>query len=201
MANSEIWIATSNRNKVAEFQQLLPNLSVKSLLDLPEPFEIEENGTTFAENALIKAKALGDYLQKSVIADDSGICVLALDGFPGVYSKRWAYPVTDDHEINQLLLEKMTGLTDRRAQMETVIAFYDPISHVTETFSGVIDGEITLVPKGHDNFGYDEVFAVQPSGKTLAELGAEKNQFSHRQIAAKKFLDFYQKELNDEQKN
>jgi len=67
---------------------LLPNLSVKSLLDLPEPFEIDENGTTFAENALIKAKALGEHLQKPVIADDSGILILALDGFPGVYSKR-----------------------------------------------------------------------------------------------------------------
>jgi len=201
MANSEIWIATSNRNKVAEFQQLLPNLSIKSLLDLPEPFEIEEDGKTFEENALIKAKALGDYLQKPVIADDSGISVLGLAGFPGVFSKRWAYPVTDDHEINQLLLEKMIGMKDRRAEMVTVIAFYDPNSHITKTFSGVIQGAITLVPKGHDNFGYDEIFEVQPSGKMLAELGAEKHQFSHRQIAAKKFLEFYQKELNDEQKN
>jgi len=109
--------------------------------------------------------------------------------------------VTDDHEINRLLLEKMIGLKDRRAQMETVIAFYDPKSQQTETFSGVINGMITLAPRGSNNFGYDEVFEVQPSGKTLAELGVEKNQFSHRQIAAKKFLKFYEKELNDEQKN
>jgi len=200
MQKKNIWIATKNKKKIKEFKALLPDYQIKSLLDLPMELVIEETGQTLEENALIKAKVLSTYLNEPAIGDDSGIFIKGLNNFPGVNSKRWAWPITDEQEINSLILKKMKDVNDRSAQMRTVLVYADPATKTENYFLGVIKGKISKEPRGKQVFGYDQIFELEDSKKTLSELGKNKNDYSHRQMAIYQLTEFLLKEnVNDKE--
>lgn len=177
----EIMIATSNAHKVEEFREMLEPLGiqVRSLLDLEEKVEIEETGTTFAENAMIKALSVHERLGIPVISDDSGLEVDAMDKAPGVYSARFLGYDTPYEEKNQYIMDKVKGKT-RTARYVCAIAYVeeDGAGHV---FTGVVEGEIADHARGEKGFGYDPIFYYPPYGATLAEVSEEKkNAISHR---------------------
>lgn len=177
----EIMIATSNAHKVEEFREMLEPLGiqVRSLLDLEEKVEIEETGTTFAENAMIKALSVHERLGIPVISDDSGLEVDAMDKAPGVYSARFLGYDTPYEEKNQYIMDQVKGKT-RTARYVCAIAYVeeDGARHV---FTGVVEGEIADHARGEKGFGYDPIFYYPPYGATLAEVSEEKkNAISHR---------------------
>lgn len=177
----EIMIATSNAHKVEEFREMLEPLGiqVRSLLDLEEKVEIEETGTTFAENAMIKALSVHERLGIPVISDDSGLEVDAMDKAPGVYSARFLGYDTPYEEKNQYIVDQVKGKT-RTARYVCAIAYVeeDGAGHV---FTGVVEGEIADHARGEKGFGYDPIFYYPPYGATLAEVSEEKkNAISHR---------------------
>lgn len=177
----EIMIATSNAHKVEEFREMLEPLGiqVRSLLDLEEKVEIEETGTTFAENAMIKALSVYERLGIPVISDDSGLEVDAMDKAPGVYSARFLGYDTPYEEKNQYIMDQVKGKT-RTARYVCAIAYVeeDGAGHV---FTGVVEGEIADHARGEKGFGYDPIFYYPPYGATLAEVSEEKkNAISHR---------------------
>lgn len=177
----EIMIATSNAHKVEEFREMLEPLGiqVRSLLDLEEKVEIEETGTTFAENAMIKALSVHERLGIPVISDDSGLEVDAMDKAPGVYSARFLGYDTPYEEKNQYIMDQVKGKT-RTARYVCAIAYVeeDGAGHV---FTGVVEGEIADHARGEKGFGYDPIFYYPPYGATLAEVSEEKkNAVSHR---------------------
>ncbi|WHQ36653.1 RdgB/HAM1 family non-canonical purine NTP pyrophosphatase [Spiroplasma sp. SV19] len=187
----DIWIATSNKNKVREFNEMFQNvnITVKSLLDLEIPIpEIPETGTTFEENAFCKAAFLSQMINRPVLADDSGLEIIGLDHFPGINTRRWAYPITDNKIINDLLIEKCELLERRDAQAVCVLCYIDPLKKVTMYFRGVTKGVITDEPVGVNAFGYDPIFLLPEIGRTYAELTlTEKNNYSHRAKAFRAF--------------
>ena len=177
----EIMIATSNAHKVEEFREMLEPLGiqVRSLLDLEEKVEIEETGTTFAENAMIKALSVHERLGIPVISDDSGLEVDAMDKAPGVYSARFLGYDTPYEEKNQYIMDQVKGKT-RTARYVCAIAYVeeDGAGHV---FTGEVEGEIADHARGEKGFGYDPIFYYPPYGATLAEVSEEKkNAISHR---------------------
>ncbi len=177
----EIMIATSNAHKVEEFREMLGPLGiqVRSLLDLEEKVEIEETGTTFAENAMIKALSIHERLGIPVISDDSGLEVDAMDKAPGVYSARFLGYDTPYEEKNQYIMDQVKGKT-RTARYVCAIAYVeeDGAGHV---FTGVVEGEIADHARGEKGFGYDPIFYYPPYDATLAEVSEEKkNAISHR---------------------
>ncbi|HJC36789.1 MAG TPA: RdgB/HAM1 family non-canonical purine NTP pyrophosphatase [Candidatus Merdibacter merdavium] len=177
----EIMIATSNAHKVEEFREMLEPLGfqVRSLLDLNEQIEIEETGTTFAENAMIKAETVHARLGIPVISDDSGLEVDAMDKAPGVYSARFLGYDTAYEVKNQFIMDQVKGKT-RSARYVCAIAYVekDGTAHV---FTGVVEGEIADHARGDKGFGYDPIFYYPPYTATLAEVSEEqKNAISHR---------------------
>lgn len=188
---TEIWIATSNKNKVREFKTMFQdvNITVKSLLDLENPIpDVPETGTTFQENAFFKADFLIQMINKPVLADDSGLEIIGLDHFLGVNTRRWAHPITDNKIINDLLIEKCKLLEHRDAQAVCVLCYIDPIKKITMSFWGVTTGVITTEPVGENAFGYDPIFLLPKLNLTYAELTlTKKNKYSHR---AKEFHAF-----------
>ena len=183
---SHIVVATANAHKVEEYRRLLDGQDVElmSLADYPGYPEVEENGTTFAENASIKAAAF---------ADDSGLEVEALDGRPGVYSSRYA---ASDPERIAKLLKELDGVENRRARFVCAIAIAFN-GEVLEVFEGEVKGTITLEPRGKDGFGYDPVFLPDGYDKTFAELsGAEKDKISHRANAFNQAIEFVEDTLS-----
>ncbi|UWD35321.1 RdgB/HAM1 family non-canonical purine NTP pyrophosphatase [Mycoplasma cottewii] len=193
-----IWVATNNKNKKREYQAILKDWTVKTLLDLPEYNDIEENGTTFEQNALIKAKDLAKYINGIAIGDDSGICVDILDNFPGIYSKRWAYPVTEYSQICHMLLDKLKDYKtqeQRKAKMITTIGFYDAVNDKQAVFKGFVEGYISNdVRITEFGFGYDYIFIPKNSNKTYSQMTSEeKNQNSARRQAINQFSDFINK--------
>lgn len=198
----KLLIATKNKGKAAEFEKLLSphGYEIKTLLDFPEIGEIVENGNTFESNALIKAKALYDATGIACIADDSGLCVDALDGAPGLLSARYAgEKATDDANID-LLLENMKDCEDRNAKFVCAICHYDGKDQ--EIFMGECHGKIGYERQGDNGFGYDPIF-IYENGKTFAQMTSEeKNEISHRARAIKKTVWFLQalKTHNDTEK-
>lgn len=192
MKKIEVVLATRNRGKLKELDRLLREelgelITLRSLDDIGFTEDVEENGSTFAENALIKARAVAS---RGVIAlaDDSGLCVEALDGAPGVLSARFAGAHGDDEANNKLLLQKMADKTDRRAAFVTVFACVFPNEKEPILSEGRVLGEILHAPRGQGGFGYDPLFYYPPFGKTFAELSAEeKNSISHRGAAVRAF--------------
>ncbi|MFW4370756.1 MAG: RdgB/HAM1 family non-canonical purine NTP pyrophosphatase [Spiroplasma sp. hy2] len=188
---NEIWIATSNNNKVREFKEMFEgiNIIVKSLLDLIVPVpEIPETGTTFEENAFLKADYLSKMLNKPVLADDSGLEIIGLGNFPGVNTRRWAEAITDNNIINNLLIEKCRSLEERDAQAVCVLCYINPSTNETRYFRGITKGLITEKPVGNNVFGYDAIFFLPEIGQTYAELTVEeKNKYSHRSKAFQMF--------------
>lgn len=184
----KIIAATHNKGKIREFHQILGKLGfeVISQQDAGIDVEPEENGLTFKENALIKAHAIADLCDCSVIADDSGLCVEALDGRPGVYSARYAGEGASDADRVQKLLAEMNGENNRNAKFVSAVALILPDGEEIVTI-GETYGKISSEPSGSDGFGYDPVFVSDKLGKTFAEATAEeKNSVSHRGAALKK---------------
>lgn len=181
-------IATHNPGKVKELEGMLTPLGfeVESLLDYPDAPETEETGTTFEENAALKATEAAAYFGHAVLADDSGLEVDALDGAPGVYSARFAGPEKSDEANNALLLEKLNGETNRTARFVCALCLAKS-SGETLTVRGTIEGTIGYSPQGENGFGYDPLFIVPSLHKTAAELERdEKAVVSHRGQALRK---------------
>lgn len=192
MERYTVVLASHNRGKIAELDRLLHEelgdlIILKSLDDIGFFEDIEENGITFAENALIKANAIAarGYI---ALADDSGLLVDALDGAPGVYSARYAGEHGDDAANNALLLERLAGVKNRHAAFVCTFACVFPDGRAPIVAEGCLEGEILDAPRGTGGFGYDPLFYYPPLGKTLAELDrAEKNSISHRGAAVRAF--------------
>ena len=182
-------LATHNPGKLREMADILSGLGVEvvSPSGLGVDIEVEETGATFAENALLKARAICEASGLPAIADDSGICVDALNGGPGVYSARYGGEGLDDAGRTRLLLENMRGQTTRAAHFACAIACVFPDGK-TLTAEGRCDGAVAFAPMGEGGFGYDPVFLVPEKGKTFSQLTAEeKNEISHRGKALREF--------------
>ena len=174
-----IVLASGNAHKIKEIGQMLKDFEVVGMKQLGFDKEIEENGTTFYENALIKAKTVAEALNLPALADDSGICVNALNGSPGIYSARYAGDGNDKHN-NELLLKNMENITDRRAKFVCCMVFYKPNGDII-TATGETFGEIMFNTQGENGFGYDPLFFSYDLNKCLGVASAEeKNKISHR---------------------
>ena len=191
----ELILASNNAHKVEEIKSILEDYSILTLKDINYTEEIVEDGSTFEENALIKARTICKYSGKTAISDDSGLSVELLDGRPGVYSARYSKEQTDEKNIEKVLLE-LNG-EKSKAKFVSVIALVKPDG--TElTFRGECHGEIIFEKRGTNGFGYDPIFYVPSLNKTFAELSAEqKNSISHRKQSLEKFSQ-YLKEESDE---
>lgn len=195
----ELLIATGNLGKMKEFAALFADLPLKlySLNDFPDYCPPAEDGTTFAENALIKAAAASKATNLPAIADDSGLCVEKLGGDPGVYSARYAGEGAGDAANNGKLLQELEGVTleGRKAAFRCVIAFCRP-GEEPLFFNGELHGLVLERAAGGGGFGYDPLFMVPEYGKTLAELPLEiKNRISHRGRATAALKDYLKKGL------
>ncbi|QQA38152.1 XTP/dITP diphosphatase [Tuanshanicoccus lijuaniae] len=190
MTLSKILIATHNPGKVKEFTTLFSPLGIKveSLLDYPELEEVEETGATFEENARLKAETIARMTNSMVLADDSGLCVDALNGAPGIYSARYAGEPTDNLKNNQKLLSALEGVANRQAHFICclVLAHPDVDSLVVE---GRVDGEIATQMHGEQGFGYDPVFYIPSEQKTFAQMPEKKSEIGHRAMALKALLE------------
>ena len=174
-------LASQNKGKLKEMQAILGELGIEVVLqsELGLAVDVEETGTTFAENATLKAKAVMEASGLPAIADDSGLCVDWLQGAPGIYSARYS-GVDSDEERNQLLLNNMKGALDRSAHFHADIVCCFPNGDILNT-AGDIFGTIAYAPNGEGGFGYDPIFFVPSLRKTLAQVPAEdKNAISHR---------------------
>lgn len=179
-----VYIASKNKGKIKEFTHFFEkyHTEVKSLLDINEAIEIEETGTTFEENALIKARFLSNLLNKPVLADDSGLEVDVLNNEPGVYSARYAGIHGDDDANNQKLLAKLSGysLNERTARFVCALALVKPNGEEIVAL-GICKGLIINELRGQEGFGYDPLFYIPKLNKTFGELSnAEKEAISHR---------------------
>ncbi|MHA0857033.1 XTP/dITP diphosphatase [Paenibacillus sp. CMAA1364] len=195
-----IIVATKNQGKVKEFQHAFGLLGkqVKSMFDYPDMPEVIEDGQTFAQNALKKAKTVGDALGLPVLADDSGLCVDALDGRPGVYSARYAGEHATDQENNEKLLQELERLKQGEDTEQTLLSvasfncslvLYNPSTGQHVETSGSVSGWITSDVAGAGGFGYDPLFYVSQFEKTMAELSLEEKQsISHRGIALRELI-------------
>jgi XTP/dITP diphosphohydrolase len=185
----DLLVATTNRGKLREYEQLLAGASfrARSVSDLETaPREPAEDAESFAENAIAKATGYARETGLLTVADDSGLEVAALGGAPGVRTKRYFGDDIDDAERNRRLLERLRDVADRRARFVCVIALAWPDGRV-ETFEGVCPGRIALRPAGTHGFGYDPIFVPEGHERAMAELPSEeKNRISHRGRAAAK---------------
>ena len=190
-------LASKNPHKLTELQKILGALGVEVMMesDAGIDLEVEETGTTFEENSLLKAQAVMQATGMPAIADDSGLTVDALGGAPGVYSARYGGCTTDPERI-ALLLENLKDVPaeKRTAQFVSVITCLFPDGRKIVA-KGVVNGVITTEPHGENGFGYDPVFFIPEKGKTFAELSSEeKNAISHRGRALREFCRLYRKE-------
>ena len=186
----KIIAATKNKNKLREFGEILKGFEIISQEEAGVNIDVEETGTTFEENSYLKAKAIYDITGITTIADDSGLCVDALGGEPGVYSARYGGEGCDDKGRVQLLLKNMKDVPneERTARFVCVITLVGDEGVLTAR--GECEGRIDYEPKGENGFGYDPVFYVDRFEKTLAEVTPEeKNSISHRGKALKIFAE------------
>ncbi|WP_310551387.1 XTP/dITP diphosphatase [Paenibacillus glufosinatiresistens] len=194
-------VATRNEGKAREFRHALEplGLEVRSLADYPGLPEVEETGSTFAENARLKSKTIAEALGLPVLADDSGLCVDALEGRPGVYSARYSGAGATDSSNNAKLLGELEKLkqgedTDQPllspARFVCALSLYDPADASELTAEGFVEGWITSEPAGGGGFGYDPLFYLPEYEKTMAELTLEEKQaVSHRGAALRALTD------------
>ena len=177
-------IASRNEKKKQELLQIIGDLDLKvaTLNEFPGAPEVEEDGLTFRDNAIKKAREVARFTGCLTLADDSGLEVDALGGSPGVYSARFAGEPTDDERNNRKLMEMLRGVPaqERTARFRCVIAIAFPDDRV-ETTEGICEGRISITPGGQGGFGYDPLFVPDGFSQTFAELGPEvKNRISHR---------------------
>ncbi|MBK3333142.1 RdgB/HAM1 family non-canonical purine NTP pyrophosphatase [Persephonella atlantica] len=201
---NKILVATTNRGKLREFRQIFSQygIDVLSLEDMKEKITVEEDRETFLENAIKKAKRYGDFYRIPVIAEDAGLEVEALGGYPGVYSARF-YSIDfggkeeikedkDRANINKLL-RLLKNKRNRKARFVSVVVFYSPESSGIWT-EGYCYGTISEKPEGDRGFGYDPIFIPEGYSKTMAQLEPEeKNRISHRGKAVRKLVKILQK--------
>lgn len=197
MENNTIIIATGNKGKAKEFEHLFKKYgyAIKTLLDFPELEDVEETGTTFQENALLKAEEISKKMNKIVLADDSGLEVDALNGQPGIYSARFAGEHGNDEKNNKKLLGELVGLPKdkRTANFHCSLVLVGP-DRSPLFVEGEVNGYILEEPRGSNGFGYDPLFYVPALKKSMAELtNEEKNEISHRANAIKQL----EKHLNE----
>ncbi len=196
---TKIIIATSNEGKLKEFRSLLAhkNVEIMSMREAGIDIDIDENGTTFEENAAIKAKTVCDYSGCLCLADDSGLEIDYLDGEPGIYSARYLGHDTPYSEKNSIILDRLKGVPDekRTARFVSAVAAAFPDGRVI-TVKDTMEGRIANSQAGSGGFGYDPIFFFPPAGKTNAEMTPEeKNAVSHRGKALKKMVEILEKEL------
>lgn len=194
---NKIMIATANAGKLKEFKHMLEPLGyqVTSLLDLSENIDIEETGTTFKENALIKARAIYEQFHIPVLSDDSGLAINHLNGQPGVYSARYLGKDTSYEFKNQHILNELIDADDRGCQYICDIAYIDKFGK-EYVFEGVMEGTIAKEAIGSNGFGYDPIFYYEPFETTLANVSNDlKHQVSHRGIALHKLLTFMEETI------
>ena len=183
-------VATRNAHKVEEIREILTEYEVCDLSVVNDPPEVEETGTTFLENATLKAVAISRIVDGLVLSDDSGLEVDGLSGAPGVYSSRYAGEEGNDVLNNEKLLNELSGVANRTARFRCVIVLAENGSVITH-FSGAAEGSILEEPAGAGGFGYDPLFMPKGHEESYAELGAEvKNQSSHRANALKELKDW-----------
>lgn len=184
----KIFLATGNKHKIDEIKAIFSNienveiLSIKDGIEIPE---VVEDGETFEANSAKKALEIAKFTGMITIADDSGLCVDALNGAPGVYSARYSGENATDESNNAKLMEVMKNETNRKCHFVSVITLGKPDGRVY-SFRGEIEGELLYEPKGKDGFGYDPYFYVAEYKKSLAEMPEIKNKISHRANALKK---------------
>lgn len=193
---TELLVATTNPGKFAEVQAFLAKLPLRitSLKNLTNPPEVVENGRTFEENALKKARTLAEYSGLLTLADDSGLEVDALGGEPGIYSARYAGAEGDDERNNQKLLGELTGVGEeqRTARFVCALALCAPQSQGMKEWvvRQTCEGRIAFAPSGSHGFGYDPLFFYPPFGKTLGEIERDaKATVSHRGKALMKLAE------------
>ena len=182
-------LASKNPKKLLELQAILSAQGIEVVLEsqVGIDVDVEETGTTFEENAFLKAHAVMEASGLPAVADDSGLCVDALNGAPGVYSARYGGPGLDDVGRYRLLLENMRGQLDRRCRFVSAICCCFPNGDRVEA-RGECPGTLAYAPKGSDGLGYDPIFFLPERKKTFAELTAEeKNAISHRGRALEAF--------------
>ena len=188
----EIVVATKNKHKIIEFKAMLEPLgyTILSLYDFDEFPEIIEDKDTFRGNAQKKAQELSEYLHKTVIADDSGLEVEALNSEPGVYSARYAGEDVTYDDNNKLLLKNLENIENRKARFVTCMCYFD-ISGEVLFFEDYLHGSIAKEYKGTNGFGYDPIFIPDGDSRHLAEYTLEeKNKISHRGKAFRKLVDY-----------
>ena len=188
MAADAVVLATRNAAKLRELARILAAgdtaVRLVSLEEFPDAPDVPETGATFEENALLKARALAEYTGLPAGADDSGLCVDALNGMPGVLSARWAGRHGDDKANLELVLAQVTDVPDTRlgAQFVCAAALVDPGPNAREwVVTGQVEGRLIRAPRGSGGFGYDPIFLPDGFGQTTAEMTAEaKDAISHR---------------------
>lgn len=189
----EIILATSNAHKVREIKEILGAkfTRIYTLADKGIEVDVEETGSTFMENAIIKARAIAEIANMPALADDSGLCVDALNGEPGVYSARYSGARCDSKANNELLLSKLSDVQerDRSARFKCAVALVCPDGDIV-TAEGAAEGVITRSYCGDGGFGYDPIFYSLDLDKTFAEASEEeKNAVSHRGRALSALVD------------
>ena len=190
----KVVLASKNPHKLVEISQITEKFGMELVLEsqLGVDIDVEETGSTFEENSFLKAEAVMKATGLPALADDSGICVDALGGEPGIYSARYGFDDSlDDFGRLQLLLKNTENVPDgqRQAQFVCVITFVTPDGKVIQA-RGEVHGELLRAPAGENGFGYDPIFYYPPFGKSLAQVSpAEKNSVSHRANALKVFYE------------
>lgn len=184
-----LYVATKNNGKIKEINKIMESAGI-ICKSFPDMEDIEETGSTFEENAKIKADFLSAKLKDEyVIADDSGLSVDALQGAPGIYSARYSGSHGDDKANNMKVLTEMQGIENRKCRFICEIAL-SKNGKTIQTFHGELEGEVGYEEKGENGFGYDSIFLL-PNGKTTAEIESdEKNKISHRYKALEKLRDY-----------
>lgn len=190
MDNKKILVlASGNKGKIKEISEMLPNFIVKGYKEFGMDFEIEETGSTYYENAFIKAQTVSKILNLPVLADDSGLSVEVLNGEPGVYSARYAGDGIDEHN-NDKLLKNLEGEKNRKAKFICCMVYYiNEKEHYT--VEGQTEGEILFERQGNNGFGYDPIFYSYDLKKSLGVASdEEKNSISHRSRALKEIVKY-----------
>lgn len=195
-----IVLGTHNRKKLREMQELFAphSIEVRSLADFSDPLHVIEDGDSFAANARLKATQQAVHLNHWVVGEDSGLCVDALDGAPGIYSARFAGESATDDENNRLLLDRLEsiGWENRGAHYVCHAVLSDPLGVVRAESTGFCRGRIRREPSGSGGFGYDPLFEVLEYHITFGDLrGALKTVISHRARAMRKFIPLVQQAL------
>ena len=188
----DLLVASNNQHKIKEYQEMFEGYDVK----VHSPKEVginvnpNETGTTYEENSLIKAKALAEFTKMPIIADDSGLNVVALDNFPGIHSSRFADSWGGNAVANLKLIEKLAGFPDKSAFFTCVITLLN-VEEKPVIFKGICPGRILDKPEGEGGFGYDPIFYSDEAKQCFGTAGEEiKNKYSHRAKAMEQLIKY-----------